>query len=101
MNKRIRSTVKKAARIAGVTCLAAGAVAIVTSSAAVKAIGEGGKYLVSTVKKILKEGPQSAAREATEEDFVDAKNAPAAEENFAEEEILAEEVPSNEETREA
>lgn len=61
MNRQIKSVLKKTAKIAGVTCIAAGAVAIVTSGTALKAIGEGGKYLVNTVKKIMEEPAVSPA----------------------------------------
>ena len=48
----MKSLLNKSIKIAGVTCVAAGAVALVTSGTALKAISEGGKYLLKAVKKI-------------------------------------------------
>ena len=59
MNKEIQSIVKKTAKVAGVTCVAAGAVALMTSAAAIRAMTEGAKYLKDTVNRILNEEPQS------------------------------------------
>lgn len=59
MNQEIKSIVKKTAKIAGVTCVAAGAVALVSSATAVKALTEGAKYLKDTVKKIIDEEPKA------------------------------------------
>lgn len=56
MNHDAKKMLKKAAKIAGVTCVAAGAVAVVASGAALKAVTAGGKYLKETVKKILDSG---------------------------------------------
>lgn len=56
MNKEIKTILRKTVKLAGVTCVAAGAVALVTSGAALKALTEGGKYLKETVTKILNEG---------------------------------------------
>ena len=53
MTKKLINMTKKASKIAGVTCVAAGAVALVASGAAVKAVIEGGKYLKDTVEKIV------------------------------------------------
>lgn len=44
----------KATKIACVTCVAAAAIAIVTSGAAINAAAAGGKYLVKSVKHIVK-----------------------------------------------
>jgi len=66
MNKEIKSVVKKTAKIAGVTCIAAGAVALMTSGAALKALTEGAKYLKDTVKKIINEEPEPEAPAAEE-----------------------------------
>lgn len=55
MKKEAISMVKKTAKIAGVTCVAAGAIAIVTSGAALTAIGTGFRYVKETVEKVLKE----------------------------------------------
>ena len=57
MNKEIKSIVKKTAKIGAVTCVAAGAVALMTTGAALKALTEGAKYLKDTVKKIVGEEP--------------------------------------------
>lgn len=75
MNKKAKNLVKKTAKIAGVTCIATGAVALMTTGAALKALTEGAKYLKDTVKKILDEEPKA------EEVIVDAvaEAAPAAE----------------------
>ena len=53
MNKEIESVVKKTAKIAGAACVAAGAVALVTGAAAIKAMAEGARYLKDTVKEII------------------------------------------------
>lgn len=55
MSKEIKSFIKKTAGIAGAVCVAAGAVALMTSGTALKAITEGGKYLADTVKRIVNE----------------------------------------------
>lgn len=77
MNKEIKTTLKKTVKIAGVTCIAAGAVALMTSAAAIKALTEGAKYLKDTVKKIVNEEPETemVVEEAAEE----TPEAPAAE----------------------
>lgn len=69
MKKEIKSLLKKTVKVAGVTCIAAGAVALMTSAVAVKALAEGGRYLKDTVQKILKEEADtaSAAEEIPEE----------------------------------
>lgn len=82
MKKEIKKIVKKTAKIAGVTCIAAGAVAIVTSKTALQAIVKGGEYLKDAIKKILNEGPKADAV-ATE--------APVVEEDSTAEEAPAEE----------
>lgn len=68
MNKELTSIVKKTAKIAGVTCVAAGAVALMTSGAALKALTVGGKYLKDTIQKIVNENPDAdvAAEEVVE-----------------------------------
>ena len=87
MNKEIKSIVKKTAKIGAVTCVAAGAVALMTTGAALKALTEGAKYLKDTVKKIVGEEPAvgTVVEEAPEE-VVEAPAAkPVAEEaDFAE-----------------
>ena len=89
MEKEIKNIVKKTAKIAGVTCVAMGAVALVTSKAALKAMLKGGEYLKDTVKKIIDEEPEE--KENPEETTVEeaAPEEPvAAEEDFAEEENI-------------
>ena len=88
MNKEAKSLVKKTARIAGVTCVAAGAVALMTTGAALKALTEGAKYLKKTVQKIIDE-PTAA------EAVIDAE---ASEEDFAEEAVMAAEPAATEES---
>ena len=82
MKKEVVSIMKKTAKIAGVTCFAAGAVALVTSGAALKAIAEGGKYLAKTVKEIMEEKPgQEETAEAAPADAAEpAAQVPAGEE---------------------
>lgn len=85
MNKEIKSVLKKTAKIAGVTCVAAGAVALMTSGTALKAITEGGKYLANTVKKIASEKSEASeivevAVEASQEEAVIEEEVSAAEE---------------------
>ena len=80
MHKEAKSLVKKTAKIAGVTCIAAGAVALMTTGAALKALTEGAKYLKNTVQQILDEPTVT-------DPVVDAE---AAEEDFAGEPVMAE-----------
>lgn len=74
MKKEIKSILKKTTKIACVTCVATGAIAVMTSGVALKAIGEGGKYLVNTIKKIAIGADESATQSedvtAPESDFV-------------------------------
>ena len=93
MNSEAKNLVKKTAKIAGVTCIAAGAVALMTTGAALKALTEGAKYLKDTVKKIIDEEPkeetiveEAAVVEATPEDFAE------------EESVVAEETTEAQET---
>lgn len=87
MNREIKSVLKKTAKIAAVTCVSAGAVAVLTSATALKAIAEGGKHLANAVKDILneQEQPQNIVEETEAEiveetDTVSSDEAPAAEE---------------------
>ena len=66
MNQEIKTILKKTAKIAGVTCVAAGAVAVMTSGVALKAIAEGGRYLADTVKRIIRD-QDTVDAEVTEE----------------------------------
>lgn len=59
MKKEATNMALKAAKIAGVTCLALGTAAVITSGAAIKALVEGGKYLADSVKKIIHEEPEA------------------------------------------
>lgn len=59
MNKEAQNLVKKAAKIAGVTCVAAGAVALMTTGAALKALTTGAKYLKDTVQKIMDDSSET------------------------------------------
>ena len=69
MKKKITSIIKKSAKVGAAVCVAAGAVALMTSGAAMKALTEGGKYLKDTVKKIINDKPveESAIVEEAEE----------------------------------
>lgn len=96
MNKEAKNRVKKTVKVAGVTCIAAGAVALMTTGAALKALTEGAKYLKDTVKKIIDEEPkeeaiaqEAAVVEASPEDFAEEK-ATAAEESSEVQEAAAE-----------
>lgn len=79
MQKEIKTVLQKSARIAGVTCITAGAIAILTSGAALKAVAEGGKYLVQSIKGIVNEPEHEQIREdildVSEEDFAAAEEA--------------------------
>ena len=73
MHKEAKNLIKKTAKIAGVTCIAAGAVALMTTGAALKALTEGAKYLKNTVQKIIEESaedPKVAETIASEEESV-------------------------------
>ena len=79
MKQEIKSVLKKTAKIAVVTCLAAGSIAVLTSGVALKAIGEGGKYLANTVKKIIDENDRIIESEAVTEDAAPAQQNPPSE----------------------
>lgn len=64
MNEETKSVTKKAVKIIAATCVAAGAVALVASGAALKAVTEGGRYLKDVVKKIMDEEPEQKEAEA-------------------------------------
>ena len=87
MKKEAKSLVKKTAKIAGVTCVAAGAVALMTTGAALKALTEGARYLKNTVQKIMDETPS-----ADVDDDVAAAEAAFVEETIAVEEATAAEA---------
>lgn len=65
MHQEGKTIVKKAAKIAGVTCLALGSAALIASGAALKAMTEGAKYLKDTIEKIIT-GDQAADTPAEE-----------------------------------
>lgn len=88
MHKEAKSLVRKTAKIAGVTCVAAGAVALMTTGAALKALTEGAKYLKNTVQKIMNDPIEV-------EPVIDAE---ASEEDFVEESVTAEEPAATEES---
>ena len=69
MKKKITSIVKKSAKVGAAVCVAAGAVALMTSGAALKALTEGAKYLKNTVKKIIDE--ESKSETSTTEEVVE------------------------------
>ena len=78
MKKKITSIVKKSAKVGAAVCVAAGAVALMTSGAALKALTEGAKYLKNTVKKIIDEESKSETS-ATEEVVESSSSNPAVE----------------------
>ena len=82
MKKEVVSIIQKSAKIAGVTCLAAGVVAVATSGAALKAIAESGKYLAKTVKEIWGEHPEKEAVVDAEMVPVSETESPASEETI-------------------
>ena len=104
MNLEIKSIVKKTAKIGAVTCVAAGAVALMTTGAALKALTEGAKYLKDTVKKIVGEEPDvdMVVEEAPTEVVVEAPAAEAVvEETPAAEPVAAEADFAEPESQEA
>lgn len=60
MKRKNSSILKKAMKISGLTCVTLGGAALIASGAAVKALGEGAKFLKDTVRKIMDEEPESA-----------------------------------------
>lgn len=101
MEQKIKKIVKKTAKIAGVTCIAAGAIAIVTSKAALQAMLKGGEYLKDTVKKIMEEdSAEEAVVEAEGEEMpASTEESVSAEEPVVtEEDFVAEEAPAEENT---
>lgn len=78
MKKKITSIVMKSAKVGAAVCVAADAVALMTSGAALKALTEGAKYLKNTVKKIIDEESKSETS-ATEEVVESSASNPAVE----------------------
>lgn len=64
MNQEIKTIIKKTAKIGAAVCVASGAVALMTSGAALKALTEGAKYLKDTVKKIVNDEPKAETVDA-------------------------------------
>jgi len=87
MKKEITSIVKKSAKVGAAVCVAAGAIALMTSGAALKALTEGAKYLKNTVEKIVREAPE--AEQIVEEATVGETPA-----EVSADTAVAEEVPS-------
>ena len=94
MNSEVKAILKKSVKVACVTCASLGAVALVASGAAVKAATEGGKLLVESVKKIVKEGEKQDIVDAEVVKTEETAQEAAAEEAAAEEEM--EEAPAEE-----
>lgn len=59
MNQKITSIVKKSVKVGAAVCVAAGAIALMTSDAALKALTVGGKYLKDAVRKIIGDTPEA------------------------------------------
>lgn len=77
MKKEIKSMLGKTAKIACVTSVAAGAIAVMTSGFALKAISEGGKYMANAVKRIVTEDTAATKEGAvTDEEFTVPESAP-------------------------
>lgn len=94
MNKELKNIVKKTAKIGGVICVAAGAVAIVTSKTALQVILKGGEYFKDAVKKIVNEEPD--VEETSEEPIEMAHDEVTAEAQDFEEDDSQEEPASEE-----
>jgi len=58
--KELETMLKQTAKIAGITCLTAGASAVLNSGMALTAMVEGGKYLTNAVKRIIKNNDGSS-----------------------------------------
>lgn len=64
MNTEMKNVTIKSAKIAAATCVAFGAVAVMASGAALKAVAEGGKYLKNVIEEIV--GDDDGQEEAEE-----------------------------------
>ena len=53
MKKEIKSILRKTAAVAGVTCIAVGAVAVVSSKAALQAMLKGSEYFKNRIEEIV------------------------------------------------
>lgn len=67
MKRKKSNILKKTVKIAGFTCVALGGAALIGSGAALKALGEGAKFLKDTVRKIMGEEQETAGGEASVE----------------------------------
>lgn len=97
MKKEIKNIAVKSAKLAGVTCVAAGAIALIASGAAVKAVTAGGKYLKDAARRILEEQPEEAETSAVEEITQTPEEAPAEAPETIEEDCFAAEEKTAEE----
>lgn len=61
MKKEIKSILKKTAKIAGVTCVTTGAIALIASGTALKATAEGFKHIQNSVRNILAQQEETEA----------------------------------------
>lgn len=97
MKKETMTILKKTGRIACLTCITLGAVAVVTSTAAVNSAKEGFRYLLEKSKDILKEN-RAPQEDAAQPEPVCAEDgtAEAAESGILPETAVTEEAPSEE-----
>ncbi len=61
---KYKDTLSKAAKIAGVTCLALGSIAVISSGAALNGAVAGFRYVSQSVKKILSDSKTNTAEAA-------------------------------------
>ena len=88
MKHKNSNILKKTIKIAGVTCVALGGAALITSGAALKALTEGAKYLKNAVQKIIEDGAEAVV----------VSDAAAAEDAFVETTVTVEESAATEES---
>lgn len=74
MKKEIKPILKNTAKIACAACVATAAIAVMTSGVALKAIGEGGKYFVDAVKRIVADNTVSEDHGAVSSDAATTEN---------------------------
>ena len=60
MKKKVKTLLKKTAAVAGVTCIAAGAVAVVSSKAALQAMLKGSEYFKNRIEEIISSNDDEA-----------------------------------------
>lgn len=99
MKNELKRIAVKSMKLAGVTCVAAGAIALVASGAAIKAVTAGGKYLKEAVQKILSEDSETEA--VVEEKAEELTCAEGASEDGLEAEVEGEAETAQKETAEA